>query len=547
MEGCAMRNSVLHRRAGAMALAVGVLSLVTACTPLGGLPTSSSTTASVSTETPTATIPPLPTPIATVTASPTPIISAGCTPANQGQRGSILDRNGVQLAYSVKDPLSPGGWRRRYPYPSLSNIIGYFSPVYGVTGLEAYYNAVLSGQSAEDCGATIYLAIDARIQNELDSQFQNQVVAGACPASNTGSIIAEDPRSGQILGMVSHPGFNADTLGNFSPAPDNAKTTVSAEYWAKLLADTSGSLLNRPLQGLYPPGSSFKTFTLLTGIDSGKYTNASTFSQADATTYTVNGFTINSNNLDAYTGGPQPPTFPLNLQHAFAYSDNVVFARVGNGIGADILTSYAAKFGLSTPDNVYPVPIDTDTGMTSPSYLYQSGSLDPVSLAVTAFGQGQLFLTPLTMLMIDSAVANNGLLEAPRFLLKVVPPGTPASSVANNAPVSLGQVISGNTASAVRTAMRDVVKYGSVGASPSPMADVQYSLTHIGGKTGTAQLASGTPHAWFISLAPDDAWGYGDGPARIALVIMKERGGEGACQSALAQKIIEYSLPLIAK
>src|SRR5579883_1992201 len=112
-----------------------------ACSPLGYPSAAAPTATPVPTDVPTVTpVVPTATPIQ---ATPTPIISANCQDA-LGERGRILDRNGVVLAYSVKDSKSPGGWRRRYPFPSLSPIIGYFSPIYGVTGIEKYYNLTLS-------------------------------------------------------------------------------------------------------------------------------------------------------------------------------------------------------------------------------------------------------------------------------------------------------------------------------------------------------------------------------------------------------------------
>jgi peptidoglycan glycosyltransferase len=530
-----MRRVVSDARARFVAIVFSLVALG-ACGALGS-------TASV-TPTATATITPIPTDTP-VPPPPTPIISPNCQDA-LGQRGRILDRNGVVLAYSVKDPTSPGGWRRRYPYPSLSPIIGYFSPIYGVTGLEEYYNQVLAGQSEEDCGADVYLSIDVRIQNEIASVFGDQVVAGACPASSVGSIIVEDPRNGQILAMLSNPSFNADTLGDFSPAKDNPSTTVSAEYWSQILNSNQGVLLDRPLQGLYPPGSSFKTLTLAAALDSGSATLHTSYSQADATSYTVDGHVFDANNLSDYTNGPVPPTFPLDLEHAYAYSDNVVFARLADQLGANLLTTYAQRFALSTPGDVQPVPIDTAPDGTSPSSLYTSGSLDPVSLAATGYGQGQLFLTPLTMQMIVSSVAAGGMLYAPRFTLKIVGHDVNPATVPNNAPVSIGQVMSAQTAQQIRVAMHDVMTYGSVGASGGAIAAVQYSSADIGGKTGSAETGDGSPSdAWFISLAPDDAYSGAHGPARLAVTIMKEHAGQGACQAPIAQKIDEFALPLV--
>ena len=515
------------------------IALLSACAPLG--------TAATATPTPAATVPPTPTFIPTVTPvppTPTPIISANCQDA-LGARGRILDRNGVLLAYSVKDPLSPGGWRRRYPFPSLSPIIGYFSPIYGVTGVEKYNDQVLSGQSAQDCGSDVYLNIDTRIQTKVDQVFSNDAnTAQTCDGTESGSIIVEDPRNGAILAMVSRPYFNADTLGNMAPAADNPKTTIAAEYWQTLLKDTCSILLNRALQGQYVPGSDFKTLTLLAALDGGSLASNFTFNQAQAMSFVVNGFTINSNNLDAYSLSVEPPSFPMDLAHAFAYSDNVVFARVGVQMGADMLTAYAQRFALSTPGNVQPVPIDTDPGATSPSYLYTSGTLDPVSLATTAYGQGQIFLTPLTMQMIVGAVAGDGKLFAPRFTFKIVPHDTNPTTIQANAPVFLGQVMSATTAQYLRKAMHDVVRFGSVQSSGTAWSSVYNSPDDIGGKTGTGQTSGQHPATWFLSLAPDDDYAGAHGPARIAMTVMKDQGTEGAYESLLTPSIYDFALPL---
>ena len=515
------------------------IALLSACAPFGSVATAQPT--------PTETVLPTPTFIPTVTPAPptpTPVISANCQDA-LGARGRILDRNGVVLAYSVKDPLSPGGWRRRYPFPSLSPIIGYFSPIYGVTGIEKYNNSTLAGQSAQDCGSDVYLNIDARIQNKVDQVFANDAdTAQTCDGTEMGSIIVEDPRNGAILAMVSRPYFNADTLGNMAPATDNPKTTVAAEYWQSILNDKCSILLNRALQGQYVPGSDFKTLTLLAALDGGSFATSSTFNQAQATSFVVNGFTINSNNLDAYSLSVEKPSFPMDLAHAFAYSDNVVFARVGVQMGADMLTAYAQRFALSTPGNVQPVPIDTDPGSTAPSFLYTSGSLDPVSLATTAYGQGQLFLTPLTMQMIVGAVAAGGQLFAPRFTLKIVPHDGNPATVPANAPVFLGQVMSAATAQYVRKAMHDVVRFGSIQGSGTAWSSVYNSPDDIGGKTGTGQTSGRHPATWFLSLAPDDDYAGAHGPARIAMTVMKDQGTEGAYESLLTPAIYDFTLPL---
>ena len=487
-----------------------------------------------------------------------------CISSEQPQRGRILDRNGIVLAWSEPDSASPCGWRRRYAtakHPSISSFLGYFSYVYGSTGLERYYDDVLTGKNNPTdfndasnqfwnrtlhqtiYGADIYLSVDVTVQDKLDAIFTQQVTGGVCTSGSAkGSIIAEDPHTGQLLGVLSRPYYDGDKIGDTHPAPDNADMTIGQEYWHAIATNPDALLLNRALSGHYPPGSTMKTLTLIAALDSGKYTIDSTFSENDAKHFVVDGFHIDSNNLGDYARGPVPPSFPLDLAHAYAYSDNVVFARVGASIGPEIWLDYARRFSMATPDQ--PQAVQLDTAPLPVSFAYTRAPFGATDLAVTAYGQGQLLLTPMTMTMIAGAVAADGMLAQPHFLLKIVPHNSDPQTVPV---VDLGQpqrVFSSQTAQGVRRAMRDVVTFGSVGTSGGVIAGVANSTTYIGAKTGTAQTGvDGAPHAWFISIAPDHE-ANNDGHA-LASVIMKEQGGEGACQAPIAQKLYEFALPLV--
>lgn len=489
-----------------------------------------------------------------------------CTASDQPVRGTIYDRNGVKLAWSVPDPASPCGWRREYAtaqHPSISSFLGYFSYIYGSTGIEKYYNDVLMGYSSPQTatfdqsynqfmgnilhertyGSDIYLSIDINIQDYLDRVFNTEVLGGVCLPGPVGSIVVEDPRSGQILGMVSRPYYDANKIGDTTPAQDDPTKTVGQEYWQQINTDPTSPLLNRALQGAYAPGSTFKTLTLIAALDSGTMNTDFTFNQDEASHYVIDGFPIDSNNLDAYTQGPEPPSFPMDLAHAYAYSDNVAFARVGVQVGAQTWLDYARRFYMSTPDDILSAPVDINPAPRS--YIYTRGPFTNTDLATSAFGQGQLLLSPLTMTMIDSAVADDGLLARPHFLLKAVPHGVDPASVPD---ADLGQpqrVMSEGVATYVRQAMRDVVEFGSIGASGGVIAAIGNQSPTIGAKTGTAQLGSGDPHAWLISLAPDDT--TGTSPAQLAVVVMKEHGGEGACKAPIVGNIYRQAIPIVSK
>ncbi len=558
-----------------------------------------------------------------------------CDVGNQPVRGSIYDRNGVLLAYSQEDPKADCNYRRYYCFPSLSPIIGYFSYIYGETGLEEAYNDILTGRQAsgQDAinnfwdqtlhrpvyGSDIYLTIDARIQTMIDKQYDitydepggnfgvdpirkvpqgtvgppptepipplckqkngslmQQIYnppAASAAGSHAGSIIVEDPHTGEILGMLSRPYFNANEIGDYKPCRlyvDDTKnandplcpgakakmpttpsgedqptltSTIGAEYFKQLIGDSHNPLLPRPFQ-LYIPGSTFKTVTLAAALDSGKYQLNTPFGgnnclsdNSEALVYTVNGFTFKDfAPRDQYN---PKPSCPIDLEHGYIYSDNVIYARVGVGVGANTWLNYFQRFGMidTNAASKPPFPFDFPVKASRVDYEGPHGAkTDPVNLAADAFGQGFLQVSPLEMSFVTSTVANNGIGLLPHLLYKVVPHGVDPKTVAPISPtpysgngVTNGQIISPQTAQDVRQAMRGVVQQGSAGLTANTRAN-------MGGKTGTGELCDNCnqdPHSWFISLAPDDP---GQTP-KYTVVVMKENGDEGLFQAPVADCI----------
>jgi peptidoglycan glycosyltransferase len=517
-----------------------------------------------------------------------------CIGSEIPQRGNIYDRNGVLLAWSQRDDASPCGWRRYYAtnkYPSIASFIGYYSPIYGASGIERYYNDILSGTASPASfndaanqywnlllhrptyGQDLYLSIDVRIQNKVDAVFQDDDGTGQkCDGTEVGAIIVSDPHTGQILAMDSRPYINPNIIGDMDPTQGNPDVTVGEAYWSQIQSDPCAPLLNRAVQGQYDPGSVFKTVTLLAALESGQFdmTNT-TFSQAQATEVVANGFKITADPAAEYPPGtPVPATFPMDLTHAYAYSDNVIFARLGLSLGPQAWLNFTQKFAMSTPGDVVSAPIDTSGALPSYVYVNQNGSLDQAqNLATSAFGQGQLFLTPLTMSMVTNAVAADGNLYAPRLGLKVVPHCVPPGAspygpptqncdawqaTPDSSPVQLGNgpIFSQHSAQGVRQGMRADIDYGTVGASGSAwQQNVTDSPAHIGGKTGTGQVSDTHPHpnSWFISLAPDDTnsdgSSSGTGSAQLTVVIVKENANSGAYESLIAPEIYNFALPLL--
>jgi len=470
-----------------------------------------------------------------------------CASDNAPKRGSIFDRNGVLLAKSVPS-TNPNlcGYQRVYTKDaqSLANVIGYYiSPLYGSTGIEQQYNAYLTGQVGSTglnntinqilhlppVGDDIYLTIDVRIQNIVNQYFDLEA-----PIDNTstfktdrGSVIVTDPQTGEILAMLSRPGYDA-----------NRVASGDLNYFNQLESDPEQPLLDRPIDSCYVPGSTYKTMTLMAGLDSGS-------SHLDDKFYNFNGFnppqylqavgpvTLGAgndkekfgpvgNNIDRYTFN-----YPVDLRYGYSHSDNIIFAQVGVQAGVDTWLKYnrALYVGQQIPFDL-PVHVSTVTPQRTlcPLNAPAETPLSVKQLAENSFGQGVDFMTPMQMALINDVIASNGKLMRPTLVYKIVDPNQTVLQPFN--PQVLSTPISATAATQMRDAMYGVVRCGS-----GSLTKVQLSFSpwSVIGKTGTGQVDStGTTPAqsWFITQAP---YAYQSGQLpRIAIVAQKEHGGEGA-------------------
>jgi peptidoglycan glycosyltransferase len=347
-------------------------------------------------------------------------------------------------------------------------------------------------------GDDVTLTIDDRLQ---------QKVAALLPDQPSSAIVA-DPHTGEILAMVSKPGFDANQVDNL-------------RYWQSLLNDPGDPLINRPINGYYPPGSTFKVVTLTGALDTHVQSLSTYYAGQAATGPLTVDYHIFCDNVTR-------PCAPLNnlapygvdsvdLLHAFMYSDNIVFAQVGLALGQQRFIDYAHRFGVDQE-----IPFDVPVSV---SHLETPGEkFDRVELASTAFGQGGLNVTPLQMLMVDEAAANGGVIPKPVLVKKITAPDGSVVKTADEGPFST--VESPDTAAQMRSAMTQVVAAGSGFMAQIPGESVA-------GKTGTAETGDNKkPHAWFICFAPADN-------PKVAVMVMVEHGGEGAFVAApLAKQVL---------
>jgi penicillin-binding protein A len=488
-------------------------------------------------------------------------------PDDQPIRGTIYDRNGIPLAWTERVKTALCGYQRVYADETLSPLIGYFSYKYGASGLEAQFNDYLAGTgvgaSPSDAidkilheprhGNNLYLTIDEKLQKKVAALYESQSAVlygnGVCESQGSnppGSIIVEDPNTGQILAMYSYPFFNPNKIDD-------------PTYWKALNSNPGHPLLNHATQGLYDPGSTFKTVTLMAALDSGQYSLSSPFDFNDATKITVNGEPIKWDDYfnGTWNGVLNQGSFPITLQQGYAYSDNEIFARVGVQLGGPTWLKYARELGIQTPNyesSVDPVPFDGVQAQSSAYNALDSNgkpnqlATNPNLLAESSFGQGQLLITPLTMTEVASAIAANGYLYEPHVVSQIVPFGESRDSVlpggdgliGDKVAYGGGPIMQPQTAQAIRAAMWSVVDYGTAFFSPNPATGIRLnqSGTFEGGKTGTGQSGNIQPETWWISLAPDDQ-APGGGAAKYVVTLHKEHSGEGACQVWVADDIYQ--------
>jgi len=430
--------------------------------------------------------------------------------ARRVHRGAILDRNGVVLAQTTID--ADGLAHRSLIYKSLAATVGYHSLRVGDSGLEKAYADVLSGagpqQTPDDVrrrllhqpvvGDDLHLTMDARIQS----------VAAQALGGGAGTAIVADPRSGAILALVSSPGIDPDRIDQ-------------PGYWETVSASRAGLLLNRATQGLYAPGSTFKIITLAAALQSGAYTLQAPFIGRAATgPLVVEGF------LFPYAINNLPyGVSAVTLQEALQYSDNIVFANVGLKLGGERLLAYANRFGFGQ-DVPFDLPVVHSSVTTDPA------AFGPLGVASSSFGQGRIQAAPMQMLLATMAIANKGTIMKPYLVSSISAPDGQTLRQTQPGPVSWPAPLDAAHAAQVAQAMEAVVDHGSGFAARVPGV-------RVAGKTGTAEVQGQAPHAWFAAFAPANQ-------PRLAVVVLKEHGGEGAYVAApIARRIIQGALPLV--
>ncbi len=417
-----------------------------------------------------------------------------------GPRGSIATADGVVVARSVENEANAQFERARsYPEADLfAQVVGYYSLNLGSTGVEDTYNAELVGRTLDLSFRDVndlFVERDRVGDLTLTLRADAQRIARDTLGERRGSVVALDPRTGEILTMWSFPSYDPNLIANqdFSAAND-AFTLLNAAPEKPLLAKT--------YRERYFPGSTFKVVTATAGLESGEVTR-------DQPSYPV---------TNEYV--PPQTTRPLrnfggstcggSLFDVLRVSCNTAFAQMAVDLGGEQMAGIAEDFGF----NAKP-PIDLP-GAAASNFPTDFDQNIP-ALAQSGIGQNDVAATPLQMALVAAAVANEGVVMSPRVLDTVR--DDEGSVVDEPDAAEWRRAMGADNAAIMREAMINVAQNGTARNLLIPGFEV-------GGKTGTAQLGTDPPrsHAWIIGFAGPP----GEAPS-VAVAVLVE-GQEGASE-----------------
>jgi penicillin-binding protein A len=407
------------------------------------------------------------------------------------ERGPILV-DGSPIARSVPTADDLRFLREYLDGPTYAAVTGYYSLLYGATGLERTENAVLSGSdgrlfvdrikqlfaNAKPRGGAVALTLHPEAQR----------IAFEALDGRTGAVVAIEPATGRILALVSSPGFDPN---RFSAQSTSAILAAQQEYEAQ----TSQPLQNRPLVATLPPGSVFKLVTAAAALEAG-LVDETTLIPGPATLT----LPLTQRPLRNWNERPCSPSGEVTLEQALAISCNTAFGWLGLELGANRLRDQARAFGFDSSVEI-PLRAATSRFPSDP---------DAPQTALSAIGQYDVRATALQMAMVVAALGNEGVLMRPHLVDQLLAPNL--TVLEETRPVQIRRAVSERTARALVSMMVATVERGTGGNARIPGIEV-------GGKTGTAQNRAGSPpHAWFVSLAPARS-------PRIAVAVVLENGG----------------------
>jgi penicillin-binding protein 2 len=436
---------------------------------------------------------------------------------------------------------------RKYEYPYAAHVLGYVGEVgsqdikrdeyyetgdyHGIIGIESTYEKFLRGEKGYK-----YVLVDVHGREKgafRDGKFDIPAVAGKditlsldielqkygeeLMANKIGAVVAIEPKSGEILTMVSSPNYNPALLVG----------KKRAKNFSRLSTDSLKPLYNRPIQAWYPPGSTFKTINALVGLQEGVLSPNSRYE-------CYMGYRVGRFHLGCHSHKNL-----LDLKHSISNSCNAYYCHAFRNIidqpknetvqdGFELWKNYLVKFGFG-----YRLGSDfanENRGFVPNSNTYDKiynkswSSLTVVSLAI---GQGELLTTPIQMANMAATLANKGWYYTPHIIKGIENDTIPSrffkKHETNIDTVHFAPVIEG----------MELAIWGGAGSTATIARIPGISIC---GKTGTAQNPHGEDHSVFIAFAPKE-------DPQIAIAVYVENGGYGASWAApIASLMVEKYL-----
>jgi len=403
----------------------------------------------------------------------------------------------------------------------------YERQLHGVTGYEEVERSAggrairTLSRTAPVPGTNLVLSIDIELQKVIEEAF----------GDFRGALVAIEPETGDVLAYVSRPGFD----------PNLFVDGIDAQNWNELNTSLDRPLMNRPLSGTYPPGSTFKPFMALAALELGKRRPEQGIS--DPGFFMLGGHRFN----DDKPGGHGY----IDMYRSIVMSCDTYYYQLGNDMGIDAISGFMKQFGFGSPTGI---DLEHEKGGVLPSQEWKRDRFkknraaqkwvggDTISISI---GQGFNSYTMLQLAHAVATLANNGVIMKPH-LVKILEDGGTKQRTLTVAKES-GRI-------PLKQENIDVIKRAMVGVTTDQSGTGFMAFRNAGyiagGKTGTAQVVglkgakynhNMTPermrdNALFTAFAPADK-------PRIAIAMVVENAGFGASYAApIARKALDYYL-----
>ena len=373
-------------------------------------------------------------------------------------------------------------------------------------GAERKTLAVVEQTSGDD----LYLSIDLPMQRLAESLLDPE----------SGAVVAIDPANGDVLVLASRPGYDPNVLSH----------GLSGAVWEQIASDARHPLTNRAIQGVYPPGSTFKIMMASAALESSHWTSNTKIHCSGSYPFGNHVF------RDWKKGGHGS----VDMYQGIVNSCDVYFYMLGNRLGIDAIAAAARQYGLG---QLTGIELQGErTGIIPSTEWKQRVRKEPWYPGETisaSIGQGYVSVTPLQMAAAMAAVANGGVLYKPRLVRSIRERATGQSR--DILPAEKGIIsMDSDSFAFLHKALRGVVHEGTGKRAES-------KLVEVSGKTGTAQSVGARlqksegedvpkqfrDHAWFVAYAPADH-------PKIAVAVIVENTGHGGTFGApIAKALIE--------